>query len=230
MKSKLAVLVGALLLAGSAYAQTNQVLSVNAVGYVKVNILATNKLHLLANNFEPLSGPIAISNTFASLPFGTQIYLWDSAAQAYKSPITRGLFGWPPAGSNQLVRGESFFLRSAGGATNVAGYPVYVMGEVPDASTAPTSSYSTAVGLTLVGNPYPVETKWTNSALAKALPFGAKVYVWDASSQSYSAPITRGLFGWPPAGNALVLQPGVGVIVQTTNTINYAEVKPYTWP
>ncbi|MCO5061095.1 MAG: hypothetical protein M9963_03685 [Kiritimatiellae bacterium] len=61
MKSKLAVLVGALLLAGSAYAQTNQVLSVNAVGYVKVDLIATNKLHLLANNFEPLNGPIAIS-------------------------------------------------------------------------------------------------------------------------------------------------------------------------
>ncbi|MCO5067841.1 MAG: hypothetical protein M9910_04015 [Kiritimatiellae bacterium] len=230
MKSKLAVLVGALLLAGSAYAQTNQVLSVNAVGYVKVDLIATNKLHLLANNFEPLNGPIAISNTFASLPVGTQVYLWDSVAQAYISPITRGLFGWPPAASNTLVRGESFFLRSSSNATNAPQYSVYFMGEVPDASTAPTSSYSTAAGLKLIGNPYPVETKWTNSALAQAMPVGSQVFVWDAASQSYSAPITRGLFGWPPAGNALVLQPGRGVIVKTTNIFNYAEVKPYTWP
>jgi len=230
MKSKLAVLVGALLLAGSAYAQTNQVLSVNAVGYVKVDLLATNKLHLLANNFEPLSGPIAISNTFASLPAGTTVYLWDEVAQSYKPGISRSLFGWPPAGSNRLERGSSFFLKTAGLATNVASYSVYLMGEVPDSSTAPTSSYNTAVGLKLVGNSYPVSTRWTNTSLAKSVSPGSIIYVWDAVSQSYGAGISKSLFGWPPAGNNLVLNPGQGYIVKTTNSVGYSESKPYTWP
>jgi len=230
MKSKLAVLVGALLLAGSAYAQTNQVLSVNAVGYVKVDLVASNKLHLLANNFEPLSAPIAISNTFASMPVGTSIILWNSGAQAYEAPITRGLFGWPVAGTNTLKRGASYFLRTSSSGTNVATYPVYLMGEVPDSQTAPTSSHTTAVGLSFVGNSYPVIASWTNSAVAKAMPVGASVLTWDVAAQAYQAPITKGLFGWPVAGNLLMIQPGQGIIVRTTNSVAFSDVKPYTWP
>ncbi|MCO6400105.1 MAG: hypothetical protein J5I99_02600 [Verrucomicrobia bacterium] len=230
MKSKLAVLVGALLLAGSAYAQTNQVLSVNAVGYVKVDLIATNKLHLLANNFEPLNGPIAISNTFASLPPGTSVILWDKAAQAYKPAINRSVFGWPVAGSNQLIRGESIFLRTAGASTNVSTYPVYLMGEVPDSDTAPTSTYASAAGITFVGLPYPVQTWWTNTALSMALPAGSSLYVWDSAAQGYSPSMSKSVFGWSAAAKALVLQPGQGFFVVTTNVVNYSEVKPYTWP
>ncbi len=230
MKSKLAVILGATLLAGSAFAQTNQVLSRNAVGYVRLDFIATNKLHMVANNFVPLDSPIAISNTFATLPPGTQIILWNEGSQTYLPPIVRGPFGWPAAASNVLPRGKSFFLKTSSSASNVTQYSVYVMGEVPDRITAPTTSVSAAKGFTFASHPYPVTTFWTNTALAKAMLPGSQLILWDAASQSYPAPFIKGPFGWSGAANSLMITAGQGVLIKTTNTFSYSEIKPYTWP
>lgn len=232
MKTKLALILGAALLAGSAFAQTNQVLSKNAVGYVKVDLIASNKLHLIRNDFEPLGAPIAISNALASMPNGSQVILWDSQGQAYYPPIGKSQFGgWGASGSNVLPRGSAFYLRTPATATNVATFPLYIMGEVPDEVTAPTTPRSVVIGLQLVGHTYPVETFWTNTALAQSLPIGSQIYTWNVGTQQYAAPIGKSQFGgWGAQGNALIVTPGQGFIVRSTNSFGYAEVKPYTWP
>ncbi|MCO5045841.1 MAG: hypothetical protein M9935_11315 [Kiritimatiellae bacterium] len=230
MKSKLAVLVGALLLAGSAYAQTNQVLSVNAVGYVKVDLIATNKIHMLRNDFVGLDSPAVISNVLASLPVGTQVILWDKGAQAYRPAFNKTVIGFGANGTNPLPRGQGFIVRTPSSATNVATIPLYILGEVPDSVTASTTTTYVVNGINLEGYPYPVSTKWTNTALSAALPVGSQVVIWNPLSQSYAAAINKTVIGWGPSGNALSLNPGQGYFVRTSTNVVVNQVKPYTWP
>lgn len=229
MKKALIIALG-LAFASSAFADTNAVLSKNAVGYVKVDLIATNKLHLIRNDFIGLDAPIAISNTFAALPVNTEIIFWNKSSQSYRSPIGKTAFGWGSAGSNILPRGESFFLRTPSSATNTAQYSVYLMGEVPDQITSPTSTHSIAAGIGLEGYAYPVATSWTNTALAKALPVNSEIIVWNNAAQSYNAAIGKTAFGWGASGNALILQPGQGFVVRSPSAVNAEQAKPYTWP
>lgn len=230
MKKMLAAALGLAVLASAATAQTNVVLSRNAVGYVKIDLIATNKLHLIRNDFVGLGAPIAISNALASLPVGTEVILWDRIGQTYRPAIVRTVFGWGVGGSNRLNRGEAFFLRTPNTATNVQTIPLFFMGEVPDKFTAPTSTLTTATGLGLDGYPYPVQRQWTNTALAQILPVGSEIIIWNETNQSYNAAIIRTVFGWGAAGNALQIRPGQGFVIRATNSIPYSQVKPYTWP
>jgi hypothetical protein len=229
MKKSLVLAAGLAILATSSFAQT-QVLSRNAVGYVKVDLLATNKLHLVRNDFEPLNGPIAISNTLASLPAGSQVLIWDDANQIYLAPIIKTAFGWGPGGTNLLRRGQAYFIRTANNSTNVPSYPLYLMGEVPDKNTAPSSTLSVAMGLNMDGYSYPVVQKWTNTQYSKSLPAGSQIIIWDNATQQYLAPIIKTAFGWGPSGNALTINPGQGFFVRATNSFVFSETKPYTWP
>lgn len=230
MKKLLTAALGLAALASVATAQTNVVLSRNAVGYVKIDLIATNKLHLIRNDFVGLNGPIAISNALASLPVNSQVTLWDKSNQVYRPPIIRGVFGWGVGGSNRLNRGESFFLRTPNAATNVPSFPLYLMGEVPDKFTAPTTTLVAANGINLEGHPYPVSTRWTNTTLSQVLPINSQIVTWNLTNQAYNAPIIKGVFGWGAAGNALVLDPGQGFVIRTTNLVVYNVGKPYTWP
>lgn len=230
MKKALIIALG-LAFVGSAFAQTNTVLSRNAVGYVKVDLVASNKLHLIRNDFVGIgSSAVAISNTLATLPVGSKVLLFNESAQAYNPAITKTAFGWGPAGSNVLPRGVSFFLTTANSPTNVPSYPLYIMGEVPDAQTAPNTAVSIPAGFGFKGYPYPVAQKWTNTALSVQLGLGAKVIPWDSSLQTYGSAITKTAFGWGPAGNALVLNPGQGFLISASAPGSASEVKPYTWP
>lgn len=230
MKKLLTAALGLATLASVATAQTNVVLSRNAVGYVKIDLIATNKLHLIRNDFVGLNGPIAISNALASLPVGTQVLLFDEINQIYRPPIGRTAFGWGTGGSNRLNRGVAFFVRTPNSATNVASIPLYLMGEVPDKFTAPTSTFSIVQGLNMSGFPYPVSRAWTSTAYSVALPVGSQIIIWNTTNQAYNAPIGKTAFGWGVAGNALQIAPGQGFFVRATNSFVYSQAKPYTWP
>lgn len=230
MKKILLALLGAITLASISTAQTNVVLSRNAVGYVRVDLIATNKLHLLRNDFVGLSSPIAISNALSTLPVGTQVILHDKVNQVYKSPIVRTTFGWGSGGTNQLIRGSSFFIRTPNSSTNVPIIPLYFMGEVPDRFTAPTTTIAVLPGNNFDGYPYPVSRHWTNMTYSQLLSIGSQIITWNVTSQQYNAPISKSAFGWGAAGNALILHPGQGFIVKTTNSFVWSETKPYTWP
>lgn len=229
MKKSLVLAAGLAILATSSFAQT-QVLSRNAVGYVKIDIISSNKLHLIRHDFEPLGQPIAISNALASLPLGSQVILWDKANQIYRPAINKTPVGFGLAGSNRLERGMGFFIRSPNTATNVPSIPLYLMGEVPDKNTAPTTTINIANGLSMEGFPYPVNTKWTNTALAAALPLGAQLIIWNTSNQTYNAAINKTPVGWGVIGNAVELTPGMAFFVRSTSVVVYSQSKPYTWP
>jgi len=89
---------------------------------------------------------------------------------------------------------------------------------------------SVSAGLTLSGDAYPVERKWTSTVAAATLPFGSQIIIWDEPSQGYGTPIRKTFFGWGTEGNALTTYPGRGYWIRNTNAVTWTETKPYTWP
>lgn len=226
MKKISAIVLGFLIAEASALAATN-VLSRNAVGYVQVSV-ETGKLTLARMDFEPLNGvPFAITNLIGDqLPSGSSVLLWDKSAQSY-IPVNKTRSGWGSGGTTIIQRGESFFLRGPGSGSS-SGYTVYLMGEVPDSITAPTSTLAAVPGLGMYGFPYPVQVHWTNTFLAKSAIIGDTLLIWDYDDQSY-VPVNKTRSGW--SDPSVVIKPGQGFWYRNIGgQIEWKEPKPYSWP
>ncbi len=231
MKKLMAALIAVGMIAGTASAQ--EVLSRNAVGYVKQEINRGEQALLSVNflSLEDVDGEYTASTLFGDqVPPGSTVYLWNPDGQAY---VAENRFvepiGWQP-NTNRFRLGDSFFL-SIDGAAPEESYEVFIMGEVPDATTAPSVTRSIVEGLTAVSYPYPAEITVEDSELNDILPSGATLYYWDIDTQSYSA-INKFVapIGWQPAG--YVLRPGVGLFIEMDADVldGWEELIPYTWP
>ena len=226
---KIALVVLLALVCSIAYGQT-QVLSRNAVGYVKI-LGEKGKLTLGRSDFEAMdsAGGIQVSNMFGDqLPDNTILYLWNREAAAYKTIAKAPRSGWAAAGTTRVARGQGFWIRVSGAAASNE-YPVYIMGEVPDRLTSPTTTVTGISGLNMFGFPYPVQGLWTNTDIALKAPVNSILYLWDQSNQAYKTYAKAPRSGWTTATN-LVLYPGQGFWLRNTGTFDWAESKPYTWP
>ncbi len=227
---KMIWLVAVLLIAQTVAQAQTQVLSRNAVGYVKITA-ERNKLVLGRSDFEAMDGGggIAVSNLFGNqLPDDSRVYLWDRTTATYKILQKTARGAWGPGGSNRVQRGDSFCIKVPASAASNS-YDVYVMGEVPDRFTAPTTTVGGIVGMNMLGYPYPVSVSWTGTDLAAKAPVDSRLYLWDVSNQSYVIHQKTARGGWATAGGVL-LTPGVGFWLKNTSSVNWVEVKPYTWP
>jgi len=224
MKKTTAILLGTLIASSAALAQSN-VLSRNAVGYIKRTVPAGG-LDLMTVPFENMSGSEnTVSSTFSTLVDGSQVSVWNAESQKYQT-FQKAKGSWGNPGTNVLARGGALFVRSP----LVSTQEVYLMGEVPDAATAPTTTVNVVSGLNLLGSGYPVSTSWTGTTLAATLPDGSQVSIWDGSSY---VTIQKAKGNWGAAGNSLVIEPGAGFFVRSpvgAPTINWSESKPYQWP
>ena len=225
MKKVTAILLGTLIASSAALAQTNQVLSRNAVGYVKVSI-GDNQLDFLTMPFESLvpNGNV-ISNVVPVASNATQLITWDEGSQSYIA-FTRTKGSWGTAGTNTLPRGKSFFIRSPAGIAQ----QFFLMGEVPDRFSAPTTTVSIIEGISAVTVAYPVDTAWTSTAAAALLQNGDQFIIWDGGIQNYIA-FTKSKGAWGAATN-YVLRPGQGAFLRkaATGVTPWNQPKPYTWP
>jgi len=229
MKKLALALIGLTLVGSSAFAQTTGVLSRNAVGYVKVSV-GKGKLELIRNDFEDITGAgIAITNIIGNqVPTDSSVLLWNYSLQTYIA-ANKLRSGWDAQGTNRLLRGQSFFLRVPSTAVSNE-YQVYLMGEVPDKTTAPSTTVSVINGIGMYGVGYPVTEKWTNTTIAKAAKTDDSVLIWDYSNQTYVAG-NKLRSGWDATGVALTLRPGQGFWFRTSlGATNWVITKPYTWP
>ena len=204
-----------------AVAQTN-VLSKNAVGYVRVD-MPSNGMQFVRMDFDPLTGSNTVSEVVGDqLAAQSKLYAWDYTNQTWVTYGKTTKLGWGSASNLVMTRGQAYFLKSPV-ATNV-----FLMGQVPDS----TNSYLVPVGegLNAVGFSFPATTYWTNTAISKVLDSGDKLYVWDVASGYVIYGKTTKL-GWGSATN-LILQPGQGFFIRkgSVGTTNWSELKPYTWP
>lgn len=223
MKKTTAILLGTLIASSAALAQSN-VLSRNAVGYIKHTMGAG--FSVLQNTFETMGAPIAISNTFASLPNNSRVYLWNGSS--YQT-FSKNFLGVWSGGSNTLNRGSALWVEiPASVGTNT--YDVFMMGEVPDSVTAPATLVGAGPGFSFVGFPYPVATAWSNTEFAVSAPNNSKLHVWNGSSyQSFS----KNFLGSWGAGASYVLSPGQGFWLEypiSASSTNISVTKPYQWP
>jgi len=203
----------------------------SVLGYVRVSG-ERGKLTLTRFDFEDMYGA-PDGSTVADLigeqvPPNSLVYLWNRSAANYTvvSRLSRG--GWSGGGTNRVARGEGFWIRVPADAPSNH-YPVYLFGAVPDRYTAPTTTIAGLSGQNLLGYPYPVPMKWTNTDLAKKVGDSALIYLWDQTNQIYEIYSKSTRSGWSAAGN-VVMNPGQGFWLRDTNIVNWVEVKPYSWP
>ena len=232
---KILIVVLCVVVAGTlVYAQ--QVLSKNAVGYVR-RTLDKGKTYLMTVNFDMLGGaPNTVSNVFpaasSGLPSGTIIYFWDPVAQAY-SPQSETLVAIPPPirwspGTNILSLGRTFWMRIPSAAPSNT-YELFTMGEVPDDTNI---VKSLVAGISFVSFPYPVEVSINHATgLLNVVQSGNIVFFYNPDtgawpSETYQAvpPPAR----WTPGTN--VFTPGRGVLIRRTTGASMNQGKPYSWP
>lgn len=230
MKKLLVAALG-LAVATSAFAQTNQVLSRNAVGYIKTTT-EPNKIYLLSAPFVNIvdgTDKHSLTNLLAGVPNGTIVSAWDDAAQTYVSYSKSARGVWlGDAPTSKVVRGASFFVKiPATAGTN----DLYIMGEVPDATTAPTTTQSRAAGITFSSHPYPVAVSLTGTAFAVAAPNNTIVSVWDSGAQAYVSYSKSARGVWLGDAPTATVAAGQGLIIKSAAAAsNWTETKPYTWP
>jgi hypothetical protein len=211
------------------------VLSQNAVGYVKVTV-APGDLALVSQDFDDIDGnPQTISTVIGDqLPANSAAFIWDAANQQFNTedfvPAAKGEDPtWTPD-TNALARGVGFFIQAASDAASAA--DVYLLGEVPSIGI---TDLDKAPGLTMLGIPYPATVDWTNTALALEAVTNDVLFIWDQTGQAYNpqdfVPTAKGQPPeWPD--KTLQIAPGEGFFYDnvTTNTLEVTETKPYTWP
>jgi hypothetical protein len=226
------MLLALVLMVPASFGATN-VLSKNAVGYVK-KTLEPGKFYLLSVPFNRLQGDTTITNIFpaetSGLPSGTTVFFWDVANQKY-SASSEALESFPPPlqwkpGTNPISQGEGFWMQTPSSASNV---DLFILGEVPDESNI---VVQLAVGFNFVAYGYPVTLDLTNSALTGVVSGGDLVHYWDPnatppwSAESYE---TFPTVVWNPGTAQFEIGDSV-VIEKKGSGAAWDEEKPYTYP
>jgi hypothetical protein len=220
------LLASALVLAIAVSAAVAQeVLSQNAVGYIKVNLPA-NKFVSVAqplNNMGKAENKFGETSIAQEAPQGTLVYFWSPEGQGWGGGV-KGAKGWAGAQSNRVIAaGEGFFMKSPKDAE------VTITGEVP---AEPTSDRVIPGGGAFgsVANPYPVDFKFGESDIAKNATVGSSVFFWDMNIQGWSGGLKSGK-GWQAAQSNYVVSAGEGFFLKEAEGVTtITTVKPYTWP
>ncbi len=233
MKKTLWIAIVGALAASVVAASAQEVLSANAVGYIKKTLPANAKYIMVT---VPLNDMNASSNVFGrtsiaqEAPQGATVYFWNTALQQW-DPGSKGQKGWAPAQSNKVVlAGEGFFLKGSNAAP--ANVDVTISGEVPDNPIGEpvlrAIPGSGAFGT--LANAYPVDFKFGESDVAKNATSNSTVYFWNEVSQQWD-PGSKGQKGWAPAQSNKVVQAGEGFFLKESQNVTvWTNVKPYTWP
>jgi hypothetical protein len=218
MKRLAVVLLGIVCVAAVVYATTNQVTSVNIVGYNKITC-PRDKRVLVSTAFESLDGSeLKSADVFGNaLPNGTSVH-------AYKPGVgyltdNKSFLGW---GTNITYMGGMGFWIEVPGTADEEEYEVVLHGQVPLAEAHTNYVYT---GLNLLGYPYTASVLWTNTALAQSAVNGDELHVYDPDG-GYTS-YNKSFLGWGSA-NALVLTADMGFWYKTSAAAKTnIEVRPY---
>jgi hypothetical protein len=183
MRTKALLLTAAVLSAGLAASVAQSVYSVNAVGYVNLNLPAN--FSLIAN---PLNGTNNnLSTVLPVVPDQSQVLTWDAANQRFNdASVYFGGFGWVPDGSLAPGQGAFLFLPSATTVTFV--------GEVPQGNL--TNNIPANFGLLSHMVPQAIGLDAANLPAQDQ----DQVLFWDRANQRFEdAFVYFGGFGWVPS-------------------------------
>jgi hypothetical protein len=190
MKAKAIFAAGLVLAAAVAQSSAQTVYSVNAVGFV--NLVFPPGFSLASNPLEGSNN--SVSNLFTSVPNGTSVFKFDSAAGTYVGSTF--LFGSWNNPTMQLVPGEGFFFKNPSATTLTNTF----VGNVKQGNlTTPLSA-----GFSLVSSQVP-QAGLVTTDLGLPISNAESVFKFDSATQSYTG--GSFLFGSWSGG----VEPSVGV-------------------
>jgi len=214
-----------------------QVLSANAVGYVKKTV-DPGTLDLLRYDFLALDGsPTLVGDVFPadSTPANTRVFLWEATSQQFSiETLVSDKTGtaWSP-GTGEIGPGDGFFVSIDG--AEAAPVDLVMVGEVPGSNNnSDSASIPVVEGLSLVGFPYPTTVAWTDTTLAQSAAPGDRLFTWDSANQQYNIDTyvsDKTGEAWSPGDK--ILEPGQGFFYARTigaGAVSWDEFKPYSWP
>ena len=230
MKKTLWIAIAGALAASVIAASAQEVLSANAVGYIKKTLPANGKLIALSaplNSMTESSIVFGRTSIAQEAPVGSFVYFWDPALQVW-SGGGKSSKGWGGAQSNKVIAsGEAFFMK--GSPTDPVAREITITGEVPD-DAALSRVIPGSGNLGTVGNPFPVDFKFGTSSVASNAGVGAFVYFWDEALQVWSGG-GKSSKGWGGAQSNRVVLAAEGFFLKEVNSpTSWTNSKPYTWP
>lgn len=215
---KIAIALAAL--AVMAAAASAAVYSQNAVGFINVTI-GENEFVPLTIPFDVLGseeGSILFRDTQIAKDAkrGSVAYFWRNQKWV---PANAGPKGFTT--DERLQPGECFFFKPSNAMTFT------LNGEVPSDDKI-TVTLLEAENFSAVGNPYPVDMPFKDTAIAKSAQRGAQAFFWKDGRWN---PVTAGPSGFTTDA---VLKAGEGIFFKSTKkdtaTIYAEETKPYVYP
>ncbi|MFH0879389.1 MAG: hypothetical protein V2A34_06720 [Lentisphaerota bacterium] len=247
MKKMLVITLGLALIASSAIGQ--QVLSRNAVGYVRVDArsngytLATVPFNAFSNTIAGIfAGQLVGGSSFGTsdnvikyLPGTGYITFWKTTAGQWRQ------LGEGVETTNKLYPGEAFWVVNK----RVTNQVIYLMGEVPDSFAGDATQTLYAVqGYQFQAYGYPVEIAITNTTLTNGAQRGSSfgtsdnVITFDAAIQDYVTYWLSTTAGssWRKLGTGtnttdkFAVGQGFWYKRYPASSRTWTEVKPYTWP
>jgi hypothetical protein len=199
-----------------------EAISVNAVGYTKVDIASSNYA-LMCLGFESFTNADINTLVGNQLPANSAAWIWDRTGDTYVTEVKMSRGGWPNPGRT-IYRGDAFWLFNAGAVTN----SVVIPGEVPSESRGITNTVVYDVdGLNALSYPFPGPVFWTNTSLAIDAAADDALWIWSVTGQTYVSHIKMSRGGWTTAGG-VEIEPGVAFWFKSNSTTNWDVPKPYT--
>lgn len=230
MKKALWIVMAAALAVAVVAASAQEVLSANAVGYIKKTLPAGGGWVAMSIPLDSMTNANLVfgeTSVAEEAPVGAEVAFWDPTGQSW---ITGGKSskGWNSLQSNyELQPGEGFFLK--GDPVAISEVEVTITGEVPsDDALARAIPGASAFGT--LANPFPVDFTFGTSAFASNASVGSEVAFWDVDAQSW---ITGGKSskGWNSLQANYVVEAGEGFFMKEFGgAANWTMDKPYTWP
>jgi len=230
MKKTLWITIAVALAASVIAASAQEVLSANAVGYIKKTLPAGGDLIALS---APLNSMTATQILFGATsiadeaPTGSWVYFWDSVLQTWAGS-QKSSKGWASGAANRSIEsGEAFFMK--GDIAAVSDVEVTITGEVPeDAQLSRAVVGNNALGT--IGNPYPVDFIFGESTIASNAATGSWVYFWDSALQTWAGS-QKSSKGWAAGAYTRPVLAAEGFFLKDAGTPStWDETKPYTWP
>lgn len=230
MKKTLWIAMVGALVASVMAASAQEVLSANAVGYIKKTLPAGGDLVAMSIPLDSMTeSDIVFGRTSVAqeAPVGSIVSFWSEGTQVWVGG-GKSTKGWAAAQSNKVIQaGEGFFLKGNPVATEP--FDVTITGEVPSDDTIPRPIIGGST-LGILANPYPVDFKFGESALAQQASVGSIVSFWSESSQVWVGG-GKSTKGWAAAQSNKVVAAGESFFLREPATgTTWDAAKPYTWP
>jgi len=224
MKKTLWIAIVGALAASVIAASAQEVLSANAVGYIKKTLPANGGLVALS---IPLDNMTEASNVFGrtsvaqEAPVNAWAFFWTGTSWAGGFKTTKG---WGGLSNRVIASGEAFFMK--GDPADGVAREVTITGEVP-ADSYRTRAITGSSNLTTVANPFPVDFTFGSSSIASNASVNSWAFFWTGTSWAGGFKTTK---GWGGLGNRMVLAAEGFFLKEVNAGFVWTNAKPYTWP